>query len=69
MESVMNKIRQAREDEIKRQADKNITETVIDGCQVKLRFSAVGDNKIIPAIQSMLISSRLDSALSGGESA
>ena len=69
MESVMNKIRQAREEETKRHADKNITETVVDGCQVKLRFSSAGDNKIIPAIQSMLISSHLDTALSGGESA
>jgi len=63
MESIMNKIRQAREEESKRQADKNITETVVDGCQVKLRFSSNGDNKVIPAIQSMLISSRLDAAL------
>ena len=38
MESVMNKIRQAREGETKRYADKNITETVVDGCTVKLRF-------------------------------
>ena len=72
MESVMNKIRQAREEETKRYADKNITETVVDGCQVKLRFSSVGDNKIIPAIKSMLISSRLDTVLTattGGETA
>ena len=69
MESVMSKIRQAREEETKRHADKNIIETIIDGCQVKLHFSSIDDNKIIPAIQSMLISSHLDTALSGGESA
>jgi len=68
----MNKIRQAREEETKRQADKYITETVVDGYQVKLRFSSIGDSKIIPAIQSMLISSRLDTELTattGGETA
>ena len=69
MESVMQKIKQAREDDNKKRVDKNITETVVDGCQVKLRFSPIGDNKIIPAIKSMLISSRLDSVLSGGETA
>ena len=63
MESVMNKIRQAREEETQRRADKNIVETVVDGCQVKLCFSSNGDNKIIPAIQAMLVSSRLDAAL------
>ena len=68
MESVMQKIKQAREEETKRRADKYITETVVDGCHIRLRFSAVGDNKIIPAIQSMLISSHLDTVL-GGEPA
>ena len=71
MESVMQKIKQAREDDNRKRVDKNITETVVDGCTVKLRFSSVGDNKIIPAIKSMLISSRLDTVLTattGGES-
>jgi|GEM_PF-2526318 len=72
MESVMNKIRQAHEEESKRQANKNITKAVVDGCQVKLRFSSVGDDKIIPVVQAMLISSRLDAAITvkhGGEAA
>jgi len=69
MESVMNKIRQAREEETKRQADKNIKETVVDGCQVKLHFSSTSDNKIIPAVQSMLITAHLDATLSRGEAA
>ena len=69
MESVMQKIKQAREEENKKRAEKYITETVVDGCHVRLRFPAVGDNKIIPAIQSMLISSHLDNTLSGGEPA
>ena len=72
MESVMKKIRQAREIDIKKRTETYPTETIVDGCQVKLRFSTIGDNKIIPAIQSMLISSHLDAALAlsnGGETA
>ena len=69
MESVMNKIRQAREEETKRRADKNIVETVVEGCQVKLCFSSNGDNKIIPSVQSMLITAHLDATLSRGEAA
>jgi len=65
----MQKIKQAREEESKRRAEINITETVVDGCHVRLRFAATCDNKIIPAIQSMLISSHLDAALSGDKSA
>ena len=55
MDSVIEMIRQAHDGKSKRQADDNITETVIDGCQVKMRFNSTGDNKIITAIQSMLL--------------
>ena len=68
MESVLEKIRQARETEPKRQAEAYPTETVVDGCSVKLRFAAFGDAKVIPAVQSMLISAYLD-AKTGGEPA
>ena len=59
MESVLEKIRQAREVETKRQADKYITETVVDGCNVKIRFATIGDSKVMNAVQSMLISFEL----------
>ena len=68
MESVLEKIRQARENETKRKAEIYPTEAIVDGCHVKLRFSAFGDSKIIPAVQSMLISAYLD-AKTGGECA
>ena len=62
MESVMNKIRQAREEETKRQADKYITEAIVDGCNVKIRFAAIGDSKVLSSVQSMLISAHMDAA-------
>lgn len=70
MESVMQRIRQARADENKRHTGSNIDETIIDGCQVKMRFDEVGDSKVMPAIQAMLLSVFADSAhigASGGE--
>ena len=70
MESVIQKIRQARNDEDKRQTDAFITETVVDGCQVKMRFASDGDNKIMSAIKSMLMSAHMEAALAaphGGE--
>ena len=68
MESVLEKIRQARKEESNRQAEIYPTETVVDGCPVKICFAAIGDNKVIPAVQSMLISAYLD-AKTGGECA
>jgi len=70
MESVLKKIRQARETESKQRADTNITDTVVDGCQVRMRFCSTGDSKVMSAIQAMLISSYLESAFTtqpGGE--
>ena len=67
MESVMNKIGQARADEIKRQAEKYITETVVDGCDVKIRFAAIGDSKVMTAVQSMLITAHMNAAFTGSE--
>jgi len=72
MESVMQQIKTAREDKKKRQVDAHIHETVVDGCQVKLRFSPIGDSKIMSSVQFILLSAHLEAALdksSGGESA
>jgi hypothetical protein len=62
MESVIEMIRHAREGENMRRDDINTGTHVVDGCMVRLRFDAVGDSRILPAIQSMLISAHLDSA-------
>jgi len=70
MESVMQKIRKAREDKHRRQDDLCIKETVVDGCQVIIRFDEVGDSKVMSTIRSMLMSAHLDATLSaptGGE--
>jgi hypothetical protein len=70
MESVINQIRQAREDDHKKKPGILDTETVVDGCQVKMRFSETGDSKAITAIQSLLISAYMSSVftpLPGGE--
>ena len=73
MESVIQKIRQARDNKLKKDNDPFLTETVIEGCQVKMRFDAVGDSKIMTNIQSMLMSAHMVSSLAtppqGGESA
>jgi len=79
MESVMQTIRQARDSKVRKDNEvKNgnapfLTETIIEGCQVKMRFDSVGDNKIMANIQSMLMSAHMDSSLAtppqGGESA
>jgi len=73
MESVIQTIRQARDNKLKKDNDPFLTETVIEGCQVKMRFDAVGDSKIMTNIQSMLMSAHMDSSLAtppqGGESA
>ena len=62
MESVIEKIKQARSDANKRQADITSAETVIDGCQVKIRFSPISDSGVVDSIKAMLISAYLDSA-------
>ena len=70
MESVIQQIRQSRNEENKKKTDINIIETIIDGCQVKMRFDAVGDSRIITAIKSMLMSAHLEAAFDappGGE--
>ena len=70
MESVLEKIRQAREAESKPRTDAGITDTVVDGCPVKIRFNSARDSKVMAVIKSMLISSYLDSAFTaqhGGE--
>ncbi|MCL1804598.1 MAG: hypothetical protein FWG28_01115 [Clostridiales bacterium] len=70
MESVMQKIRESREDKYKKQDNLFDKDTSIDGCQVKIRFDEVGDNKVMSAIRSMLMSAHLDAALAtpaGGE--
>jgi hypothetical protein len=72
MESVIQKIQEARGEKIKTRAGTQITETIVDGCPVKIRFDAVGDGKAMVIIRSMLMSAHLDAALTatpGGESA
>ena len=70
MESVIQKIQQARTNENKIQAGTYITEVVVYGCHVKMHFEATDDNKAMAAIQSMLMSAHLNSVLTpraGGE--
>ena len=72
MESVIEKIRQAREDDKRKRDNTFSTEIVVDGCQVKMRFDAVGDNKVMESIRSMLMSARVEATLAaptGGEAA
>ena len=73
MESVIQTIRQARDNKVKNNSTLFLTETVIDGCHVKMRFDSVGDSKLMANIQSMLMSAHMDSSLAtpqhGGESA
>jgi len=72
MESVLQQIRQARQNKKSIRADICVHETIVDGCQVKMQFSPTGDNKIMPSIQSMLLSAHLEIALNKsarGESA
>jgi len=64
MESVIEKIRQARDDDKKRKTGECITETIVDGCHVTMRFDAIGDTKAMAAIKSMLMSAHLDAAIS-----
>ena len=67
MESVIQMIRQSREDDNKKQTGSAVTETVVDGCSVKIRFAAHSDGSTISVIRSMLISAYMDNALRGGE--
>ena len=70
MESVMQIIREARDDNRKRQADNCTPDTIVAGCQVKMHFDENGGGKVMTDICSMLISSHLNVALiapHGGE--
>ena len=74
MESVLKEIRQSREKKKSVQADIYVYETVVDGCQVKMRFNngneSSNDHSIMESIHSMLLSARFDSmitAKAGGE--
>ena len=73
MESVIQTIRQARDNKVKNNSTLFMTETIIEGCQVKMRFDSVGDSNIMTNIQSMLMAAHMDSSLTtppqGGESA
>ena len=72
MESVVEKIREAQLQKIRNKAEAHTMETVIDDCQVKIRFDPTGDNNIMKAIQRILISAHMDTAFSsssGGECA
>jgi hypothetical protein len=63
MESVMQQIRQDRETKKKTQADIFVYETVVEDCQVKMRFGNGNDSTIMETIRSMLLSAHLDNAL------
>jgi len=70
MESVIQKIREARDDKNKKQSDRFPSETVVDGCVVKIRFAEDADNKVMAAVRSMLMSAHFDATLvapTGGE--
>ena len=70
MESVTLQLRQARENKKKTQVDTYIYETVVDNCEVIMRFGRSNDN--LETIRSMLLSAHLDNVFtmpSGGESA
>ena len=62
MESVLERIRQANAEK----ANRGVSETVVDGCQVKMRFSSHDDNAVMKSVQSILISSYLESLLAPG---
>jgi len=62
MESVIQQIRQSREDANKKRSNEYIKETEIDGCKVKITFNALGDSRVMPTIQSMLLSAHTDAA-------
>ena len=52
MESVIQTIRQSREDDKKKRTDSATTETVVNGCSVKIRFAAQSDSSTISVIRS-----------------
>jgi len=64
MESVIKKIRQSRNIEgIDKEAVRRHDNIInVDGYQVKMRFSTLGDSTVIPAIKSMLVSAYVDAA-------
>jgi hypothetical protein len=63
MESVLKRIRDARDNDNKRRAGVSISELVVDGCQVKVRFDQRGDSAALSAVKDMLISTHLESIL------
>jgi len=70
MESVIEKIRQAREDKNAVRVESHVKEMIIDGCQVKMTFSPAGDSKVMTTIRSMLMSAHTEALLTvstGGE--
>lgn len=66
MESVLKKIRDARAEDCKRRAETNSYETVVDGCQVRVRFDPRGNSAVLPAVKNMLISAHLETVMAGG---
>jgi len=65
MESVLQQIRQSRQEKNKRQGGQHPVEALFDGASVTMRFDPVGDENIMPAIQSMLVSGFVDSIING----
>lgn len=71
MESVIQQIRDARENKKPMRADIYVYETVVNNCPVKMSFGNGNDSTIMESIRSMLLSAHVDNVLTvpvGGES-
>jgi len=68
MESVIEKIKRHREYERNIRISMDTSDTVVDGCVVRMRYDAVGDDSIIPAVRAMLVSAQMDALLAIGGS-
>jgi len=66
MESVMKTIRDAREAENQKRLSARTINQLIDGCHVRIQFDALGDDRIMTAVQSMLVAAYTDNAFAGG---
>ena len=63
MESVLQQIRQAQQNKNNIHVDMGVYETVVNGCQVKMRFNNESDPTAFESIRSILLSTHFDSML------
>ena len=70
MESVITKIRKAREKDNLRKTGGNSYIIAVDKCEVTVKFSENGDNdnKILASIKNSLVSAYVDAAFSKAKS-